>query len=148
MCSDHWIIPFRFAYARTFARPFRVSPMVTLKYAAEVSRIDGLVVNCLDQLPSTVTVGIGYTDSSQIPIPRSLKDQSRLTSRLEQVDPLIRETSVDGLLESLAEIAPVMITSDGPSHLDRQAEWWLSNDATVGRSGVGSSRDQEFATIR
>jgi adenylosuccinate synthase len=95
--------------------------LVLLEYAARTCRIDGLVVNCLDQLPERPQVCTCYADAGTLEIPRSLREQSALTKLLESAVPLFRDTTPDELLALLNEIAPVMITASGPTHVDRRS---------------------------
>jgi adenylosuccinate synthase len=94
--------------------------LVLLKYAARICRIDGLVVNCLDQLPQRPRICTAYANA-QIEIPHSLKQQAELTKTLQSAAAIVREATIDKILEALNEIAPVMITARGPTHADRHA---------------------------
>jgi adenylosuccinate synthase len=93
--------------------------LVLLEYATRVCPVDGLVVNGLDQLPPRPRICTAYEDASRLEAPRSLQDQARLTARLEAAVPVLRETSVDEILQTVNDLAPVMITAGGPSHRDR-----------------------------
>jgi hypothetical protein len=97
--------------------------LVLLDYAARVSSIDGLAVTCLDQLPAPPSVCTAYEGINRLEIPRTLKEQAALTERLQHAVPILRETTVEGLLESLNHMAPVQFTANGP-----QAGDW----ATIG----------------
>ncbi len=107
--------------------------MVLLKYAASVCQIDGLVVNCLDHLEPTTRICTSYAESNSIEIPHTLKEQTQLTKTLESVVPVIRRTTVDGILETLSEIAPVVITAVGPTHLDRTG----TSDSNLVTASIG-----------
>lgn len=99
--------------------------LVLLRYAAEMSRIDGLVVSCLDQLPPSSLVCTRYGELTDIQRPQTLAEQSALTEMLEKVEPVYLETDRDGLLECLSDIAPVVGTADGPTHQHRD---WYGSD--------------------
>jgi len=102
--------------------------LVLLKYAADICQIDALVVNCLDQLPENPRICSTYADAEQIEIPTSLNEQAALTKRLESAVPRFRETTAHGLFETLNEVAPVEIISNGPASDDRQrTASWTSN---------------------
>lgn len=94
--------------------------LVLLNYAARVSGVDGLVVNCIDQLPDRPRICTEYKDRKQTDVPHSLKDQEQLTTMLEATVPIISESTVDGIVDALDEVAPVMITAAGQTHADRQ----------------------------
>jgi adenylosuccinate synthase len=100
--------------------------LVLLDYAARVSRVDGLAVTCLDQLPAKPQVCTAYQGIERLDIPGSLKDQAALTERLEAAVPILRDTTIEGLLESLNEIAPVRYTASGP-----QAGNWTHGNPAV-----------------
>jgi adenylosuccinate synthase len=88
---------------------------VLLDYAARICRIDALAVTCLDQLPARPRLCTRYTDTQRLEIPGSLREQSALTARLEAAAPIYRETTPDELLTALGEIAPVALTTAGPT---------------------------------
>lgn len=48
------------------------------------------------------------------------REQAELTRTLESAAATYRETSVDELLATMGEIAPVVITSTGPTSADRR----------------------------
>jgi hypothetical protein len=89
--------------------------LVLLDYAARVSRIDGLAVTCLDQLPPEPQVCTGYVGLDRLEIPRSLKEQAALTDRLQTAVPVLAGTTEKGILESLGRVAPVWFTAQGPA---------------------------------
>ncbi|MEK6238808.1 MAG: adenylosuccinate synthetase, partial [Planctomycetales bacterium] len=93
--------------------------LVLLKYAAEVAKIDGLIVNGLDQVGKRPVICERYRDFDRVEIPRGLREQSRLTAMLETASPEFRETTPAGLLEALGEIAPVAIIGRGPTSEDK-----------------------------
>lgn len=92
-----------------------------LDYAARVCRVDGLVVNSLDQLPGRPAMCVSYKSVGRLEIPGSLREQSQLTEILSNVAPTIVETDAEGIIAALNEIAPVTIAGHGPTHLDRRS---------------------------
>jgi adenylosuccinate synthase len=93
--------------------------LVLLEYATRVCRIDGLAVNCLDQLPDRPRICRGYSHARQLELPGSLRDQSQLMTMLQSADPIVSDTTRDGILAGLSDVAPVMITANGPTYFDR-----------------------------
>jgi adenylosuccinate synthase len=93
--------------------------LVLLDYAARVDRIDGLVVNNLDQRPATSRVCRSYRGLGALEVPRTRREQEALTRILQEAVPVLEEVSEDRLLDLLGEIAPVKIVGRGPSFLDR-----------------------------
>lgn len=94
--------------------------LVLLNYAASVCGIDGIVVNCLDQIPSRPRLCPAYENVEQIAIPRTLAEQSQLTTMLDSSVPMLIETTTDGILAAIDNIAPVVMTADGPTHEHRE----------------------------
>jgi adenylosuccinate synthase len=104
--------------------------MVLLRYAVTAAGgpLDGLVLNCLDDLASlSPKVAVGYrcnhkTDIQSLPaspVPY-LAAQEKLTAILEQAAPVYRCASAAEICEMLAnEIAPLAVNSDGPTWQDR-----------------------------
>ncbi len=105
--------------ANAWQGSLRAGPLdlVLLRYAMEAGRIDGLVVNGLDQLTET-RVCRRYAATEALELPRTLREQEALTRRLQAAEPVLEE--VEDLLETLEELAPVRIAGRGPSHLDRK----------------------------
>jgi adenylosuccinate synthase len=95
--------------------------LVLMEYAARISKVDGIVVNCLDQLPAQPRMVAAYAGLDRLKIPHSLREQQQLTELLEAVVPIKSSTSADGIVESLSQIAPVVGIGRGATHLDR--EW-------------------------
>jgi adenylosuccinate synthase len=93
--------------------------LVLLDYAARICRIDALAVTCLDQLPARPRICPRYAELNRLEIPRSLREQSELTRVLESATATYRETTAEELLATLGQIAPVTITSAGPTSADR-----------------------------
>ena len=89
--------------------------LVLLDYAARICRVDALAVTCLDQLPARPRVATHYADVRRVNIPASLREQAELTGLLESAVPIYREVSADSLLAIVGEIAPVAMTSRGPT---------------------------------
>lgn len=108
--------------------------MVLLKYAARICQVDGLVVTGLDQLPAVPQIADRYENCEQLSLPRSLAEQAALTEQLEQAKPILRETTADDILETLETIAPVLLTSDGPTAADRTeaGDWLAPRESTAG----------------
>jgi adenylosuccinate synthase len=97
--------------------------MVLLRYAASACGvIDNLAVSCLDHLDGEEPrICVGYDDCEELPLlpGPNLVHQERLTELLQKALPQYRPATKEGILESLSQIAPVGITADGPTHLDR-----------------------------
>jgi hypothetical protein len=51
----------------------------------------------------------------------NLSWQSRLTEQVRQAEPVLSAADADGILRRLNEIAPVVLTSTGPTHEDRRS---------------------------
>jgi adenylosuccinate synthase len=107
--------------ANAWQDSLRAGPLdlVLLAYAARSGRIDGIVVNGLDHLPGRFRVCRAYRDPAPLETPRCLREQERLTRILEAAQPVYEETTEDGLLGMLEEIAPVRMVGRGPSSADR-----------------------------
>jgi adenylosuccinate synthase len=97
--------------------------LVLVRYAARVGGpLDGLVVNCLDQLEGReAKLGVAYESGSRLPLPvgPSLAGQERLTRLLEQARPIYRPAGGDAIIGALGEIAPVVLCGRGPTHRDK-----------------------------
>lgn len=102
--------------------------LVLLRYAAAVCNVDGIVVSCLDQLPPQPQLCTEYLDAKSIREPRSLVEQTDVGKMLQSVEPVCRETTVDGILDAIDEIAPVVMTADGPTHRNRRLRRTLPDD--------------------
>lgn len=100
-----------------------------LKYAIEAcGGIDGLVVTHLDR--SDVW---RYCDSYRIKVhhDHDLERQGRQTNNLFNIRPWYSQsshTNTEGLLGTLADIAPIHIISHGPTHADKQ---WVRKEVLV-----------------
>ena len=93
-----------------------------LRYAAAAAGpLDGIVVNHLDQVRDTeCQVCDAYRNVTLTPAAApQLSWQGRLTQELLRADPLLSPATPDGVMRSLSEIAPVVITSTGPTHEHR-----------------------------
>lgn len=93
-----------------------------LHYAAAVAGpLDGLVVNHLDQVRETEwQVCHAYRDTILTPAAApQLSWQVRLTQELHRVEPLLSPATPDRIVQLLSELAPVFITSNGPTHEHR-----------------------------
>lgn len=104
---------------------FRCGPldMVLLRYAAErVGHLDGIVVNCLDHHLGTHRICERYNGVARLPDGplMSLAHQESLGRLLAKAEPVYRAMDKSELVEFLSEeIAPVVMTSDGPTHENR-----------------------------
>lgn len=94
--------------------------LVLTEYAARISKVDSIVVNCLDQLPAQPRIATAYNNLDRLPIPSSLRQQEQLTELLESAVPHETAATENGIIDSLSQIAPVIGTGYGPSHLDRE----------------------------
>jgi adenylosuccinate synthase len=94
--------------------------LVLLRYAVESCPVDGLVVSNFDQVPDAIRYCARYTNPIAFTGSRSLKEQEKLTLRLKAANPVIEKASQSELLNRLAELAPVVITADGPTHMSRR----------------------------
>ena len=121
--------------------------LVLLEYAARVCRIDGLVVTSLDRLPETARICTQYRDAQHIDVPRCLQEQEKLTTMLQSAVPVIRETTVDGILDQLSPLAPVVITSDGPTHLDRHPCGEKAGRVQSGRNEICRPDDETYFRV-
>jgi adenylosuccinate synthase len=116
--------------ANAWQGSLRAGPLdlVLLDYAARICKVDALAVTCLDQLPARPRVATRYADLRRLCIPASLREQAELTRLLETAVPIYRDTSADELLATLGEIAPLAMTSRGPTSANFN---WLAGQ--VGR---------------
>jgi adenylosuccinate synthase len=93
-----------------------------LRYAAAVAGpLDGVVVNHLDQIRVTeCQVCDAYHNATLSPVEApNLAWQSRLTQQLRAAEPVLSPSTPDDIIRLLGEIAPVAITSSGPTHQER-----------------------------
>jgi adenylosuccinate synthase len=93
-----------------------------LRYSARsIGRLDGIVVNHLDQVASgEFLVCEGYKED--FPEPSSVPNrawQARLTERLQQSEPILTPATPEQILGRLREIAPVVLKGFGPTREDR-----------------------------
>jgi len=100
--------------------------LVLLRYAAEAAGgpLDGLVVNCLDDVANVPQhICMGYrcaqnAETTRLPAPSApwLLAQERLTTLLEEADPICEPASAALVCDILArEVAPISITGTGPA---------------------------------
>lgn len=97
--------------------------MVLLRYAARAcAPIDNLVVNCADHLDGEARICDAYEGCQELPLPSgpNLKHQERLNGILQFARPVSTPATKDEILSALAEIIPVAIIANGPTHLDRE----------------------------
>ena len=106
--------------------------LVLVRYAAQVCQLDGIVVNCLDQLPTKPRICNEYLDRDRLELPHSLRQQQQLTTLLERAVPVESEAAEESILAALDKIAPVVGTSHGPTSLDRQFTRALQKTAVQG----------------
>ncbi len=92
--------------------------LVLLDYAARICKIDAIAVTCLDQLPPKLQVCTEYAGIDRLVIPRSLREQSTLTERLQTASPILRETTADDLLAMIGQITPIRYAARGPTAAD------------------------------
>jgi adenylosuccinate synthase len=112
--------------------------LVLLNYAASVCDIDGIVVTCLDQLPSRPQFCTAYADTDRIAVPRTLAEQSQLTTTLESAVPRLIESTTDGILAAIENVAPVVMTADGPTHVQRKLTARSEHERTSERGSITS----------
>jgi adenylosuccinate synthase len=106
--------------------------LVLTDYAVRAAHVDGILVNCLDQLPRRPRMVVGYAGLDRLKIPGSLREQEQLTRQLESAIPVERGTTEEGIIEALGAVARVVGTGRGPTYLDRQLTGWhLSGRATA-----------------
>jgi adenylosuccinate synthase len=94
-----------------------------LRYAAAVAGpLDGIVVNHLDQLRDIkCQVGEAYRNATLSPAAAPhLAEQSRLTQQLHLAQPVLAPATPESILRAVSAIAPVTITSSGPTHQERR----------------------------
>ncbi len=94
--------------------------LVLLRYAVTSCPVDGLVVSNFDQVPDAIPLCMKYVDPVPFNVSRSLKEQEKLTNRLQAARPVIEKASRSELMQRLGELAPVVITADGPTHISRR----------------------------
>lgn len=93
---------------------------VLLKYAMTNCRVDGLVVNNLDQVSDPVSICPRYENHAELPVPHNLKEQAQLTQELLGAEPVFERVSRSELFDRLNELSPVVIQAMGPTCDDRQ----------------------------
>jgi adenylosuccinate synthase len=94
-----------------------------VRYAAAVAGpLDGIVVNHLDQVrQADCRVCDSYRNVTLTPSAApQLSSQARLTQDLFQAEAVFSPATPERILHSLNELAPVVITSTGPTHQQRE----------------------------
>ena len=95
-----------------------------LRYAAAAAGpLDGIVVNHLDHLhDSECQICDAYRDTALSPAPApNLGWQSRLTQQLHVAEPVLSPATPEAILDLLSATAPVLVSSTGPTHLERNS---------------------------
>jgi adenylosuccinate synthase len=89
-----------------------------LRYAAAVAGpLDGIVVNHLDQVHDTewqLCEAYGNAALTLSATPQ-LSRQTRMTQELRRAEPRLSPATPDRIVRSLSELAPVVLTSTGPT---------------------------------
>lgn len=95
--------------------------LVLLRYAAaRAGRIDGLVLNCLDQLTGKLCVSYGRSVGLGPATPYRLASQQALGRAVHKATPTYQTVSQSELMMALERaIAPIVITADGPTYEHR-----------------------------
>jgi adenylosuccinate synthase len=94
-----------------------------VRYAAAVAGpLDGIVVNHLDQVrQADCQICEAYRNVTLTPsVAPQLSWQGRLTQDLLRAKPVLSPATPDHILRSLGELAPVVMTSTGPTHEQRE----------------------------
>lgn len=98
--------------------------MKLLKYGVEHcgSKLDGIVVNHLDQLPERSFICRSYDPHTPELLHggRSLRHQEHLGDRLKYARPVLEEVNEDLILSEIGKLAPIYAVSHGPTHEDRK----------------------------
>jgi adenylosuccinate synthase len=95
-----------------------------LRYAAAVvGPLDGIVVNHLDQIRATeYHVCEAYQNTSLSPAAApSIAWQNRMNQQLHEAEPVLSPATPEIILDSVSAIAPVIVTSTGPTHSGRSS---------------------------
>jgi adenylosuccinate synthase len=94
-----------------------------VRYAAAVAGpLDGIVVNHLDEArQADCQICDAYRNVTLTPSAAlHLSCQERLTQELRRAEPVLSPATPDRIVRSLSELAPVVITSTGPTHEQRE----------------------------
>jgi adenylosuccinate synthase len=94
-----------------------------VRYAAAVAgRLDGIVVNHLDQVrQADCQVCDAYRNvTPTLSAAPQLSRQAHLTQDLYRAEPVLSPATPDRIVRSLGEFAPVVITSTGPTYEQRE----------------------------
>jgi adenylosuccinate synthase len=95
-----------------------------LRYAVAVAGpLDGIVVNHLDQVSDgEYSICEAYRNTSlPAAVAQSLDWQSRLNQQLLLAEPILSPGTHQSILDSVSTIAPVIVTSTGPTHRERSS---------------------------
>lgn len=104
--------------------------LVALRYAIDAcGGVDGLVVNHLDRAEEWKVATRYVRTDNRYPVTslhagrhRDLDRQNKLTQLLMQSKPIYARRTTEELLDTLREIAPIYITSYGPTHADKDRQ--------------------------
>jgi adenylosuccinate synthase len=104
--------------------------LVALRYAIDAcGGVDGLVVNHLDRAEEWKVATRYVRTVNRYPVTslhtgrhRDLDRQNKLTQLLLDAKPIYSRRTTEELLDTLREIAPIYITSYGPTHADRDRQ--------------------------
>lgn len=94
-----------------------------IRYAAAVAGpLDGIVVNHLDQVrQADCRICDSYRNVTLTPATApQLSLQARLTQDLFRAEPVLSPATPERIVRSLSELAPVVITSSGPTYQQRE----------------------------
>jgi adenylosuccinate synthase len=97
--------------------------MPLVRYAAAVAGpLDGIVVNHLDQVRgSGWRICDAYRNITPTPSAApQLSWQSRLTEELSRAEPVLSPATADRIIRALSEVAPVVMTGNGPTYERRE----------------------------
>lgn len=93
--------------------------LVLLRYAISACPVDGLVVSNFDEVPAAIPLCTRYVDPITFTQSRSLKEQELVTNQLKSARPIMEHVTRSEFLERLDELAPVVLTANGPTHASR-----------------------------
>ena len=99
---------------------FGALDLMLLKYAAHITKVDGIFVNCLDELPAQPRLVAEYAELDQLPIPKTLREQEELTKILESATPIVQQATESEILDALSAVAPIVGAGRGPKCTDRE----------------------------
>lgn len=109
--------------------------LVLLRYAIAASggALDGLVLNCLDEISDCASMCTGYEGLNELAPSKfpTLEHQASLASQLFTAKPIYQPATREGLLEELATFLPLAVTSQGRTWRDRRLIDLASRRRTV-----------------